>query len=120
MCFGGTVFNEKSLNIAYSYLLIISGAIVDVFLLVQVFMIAKVLDLGITTFRQQKCRIISVMSSFLVTYALYNVWHIVDVKIGNDYAFWVILLGDLFFPALCNYVPIMLVLYTHFKNITSL
>ena len=60
------------------------------------------------------------MTSFLATYAFYNVWHIVDVRLGDDYAFWDILLGDLLFPALCCYVPIMLVLYTHFRNIVSL
>ena len=27
------------------------------------------------------------MSSFFVTYAIYDVWHIVDVKLGNDERF---------------------------------
>ena len=52
VCYGEAIFNSMPLNIAYQYLTLIGGALVDLFLLVQVIMIAKLLNFGITTFRQ--------------------------------------------------------------------
>ena len=60
------------------------------------------------------------MFCFVFSYALQNVWVAIDVYIGNKDHFYDVFLGSLLFPLMCNFIPILLVLYGHFRNITSL
>ena len=62
-----------------------------------------------------------IMCSFVACYSFQTVWNIVDVSgFYIETPFVDILMGDLIVPAFCNFLPIFIVLFAHFKNITSL
>ena len=62
------------------------------------------------------------MGIFVLSYTFWTIWTIIDLEIGDsiESMYVDILMGDLLVPGFCNFIPIFLVLYTHFKNITSL
>ena len=96
------------------------GIIVDLWLVTVVLLTGCVLTLGISSsFHSEKCRINLIMTCFVISYMLHNVWTYIDVRLGDGYHFTDVFLGDLIFPSVCNYIPILLVIYAHFKNITS-
>ena len=85
----------------------------------------KMLNLAIDkSFRQEKWRLIMIMFGFIFTYTGWLVWNLIEVSaykgVEGEYEFVNQLFGILVVPAFCNFIPIMLVLYTHFKSLTSL
>ena len=78
-----------------------------------------VLDKNIN-FREEKCKIKTIIWSFLVSYIMWTIWNLIDVSLKNEAVFVDILMGDLIVPSLCSFVPIFLVMYVHFSNVFSL
>ena len=100
--------------------------IIDIWLIVVICKVSSVLRAwnagtsDYSSFIYEKFRINLVMTCFVISYALQNVWVGVDIAMRNDYHFWDVLFGSLVVPCICNFIPILLVLYGHFRNITSL
>ena len=75
-------------------------------------------------FRQEKWRLIVIMIGFIVTYTGWLIWNLIAISalqgVEGEDEFLNQLFGIIIVPAFCNFIPILLVLYTHFKSLTSL
>ena len=78
-----------------------------------------VLDKNIN-FEGEKCKIKTIIWSFLTSYISWTIWNLIDVSLKNEAVFVDIVMGDLIVPSLCSFVPIFLVMYVHFRNVFSL
>ena len=115
------------MNVDYAWFTRLFGLAIDLWLITGVILVAWALRSGqllpfgaASSFNSEKFRINLIMTCFCLSYMLHNVWVLADRAMGDGYHFWDVLLGSLLFPCVCNFVPILLVLYAHFKNITSL
>ena len=126
ICYGETQYDREHVNEEVYWFMRAFALIIDIWLIVVICKVSKVLSAwssgtsDYSSFIYEKFRINLVMTCFVISYALQNVWVGVDIAMRNKYHFWDVLLGSLVVPCICNFIPILLVLYGHFRNITSL
>ena len=89
---------------------------VDFWLVSVVTVLVVVLDKNIN-FEGEKCKIKTIIWSFLTSYISWTIWNLIDVSLKNEAVFVDIVMGDLIVPSLCSFVPIFLVMYVHFRNV---
>ena len=120
VCEGREGYDGAPVNRAFVLFWFIAVALIILWLVVSVCCIHCVLNKGIDdNFRKEKATIISMMVCFIVTYSTWALWNLYDEHFVGRSSFADVLVGDLFIPVFCNFVPITLVLLTHWKNVNS-
>ena len=114
---GGTALRDYS---PYAWLRFVVSVIINSWLIIVSGVLSKLVrGEAETGLFKENCRILLIIWGFIVTYIGWTIYAVAVTIVGYGTLFEINMTW-LVFPAFCNFGPIALVLYTHFRNVQSI